>query len=150
MAELELARAARSGETRLAVFIDLDGLKQVNDILGHEEGDRAIASAAAVLRAACRSGDVLGRLGGDEFVVLLGDGADATVARQRIHGALDEFNAASSAAFDLRFSIGAELWNPDQPCSVDELVRRADARMYAHKQSRTDRYDNLIRVPAQA
>lgn len=150
LAEQELTRAGRAGETRLAVFVDLDGLKQVNDVLGHEEGDRAIASAAAVLRAACRSGDLLGRLGGDEFVVLLGDGATATVARQRLHDALDEFNASSSAAFELRFSIGAEMWNPDQPCSVDELVRRADERMYADKQSRVDRYDNLLRVPAKA
>ncbi|CCG03690.1 sensor domain-containing diguanylate cyclase [Blastococcus saxobsidens] len=148
LAEQELARAARAGETRLAVFLDLDGLKQVNDVLGHEEGDRAIASAAAVLRAACRSGDVLGRLGGDEFVVLLGDGADAAVARRRVHEALDDFNAGSSAAFELRFSIGAEPWDPERPCSVEDLVRRADERMYADKQSRTDRYDNLIRVPA--
>ncbi|MDK3256923.1 GGDEF domain-containing protein [Blastococcus capsensis] len=148
LAEQELVRAARTGETRLAVFLDLDGLKQVNDVLGHEEGDRAIASAAAVLRAACRSGDVLGRLGGDEFVVLLGNGADASEARRRVHEALDSFNAGSSAAFQLRFSIGAELWHPERPCSVDDLVRRADERMYADKQSRTDRYDNLIRVPA--
>ncbi|MGY2002557.1 diguanylate cyclase [Blastococcus sp. SYSU DS1024] len=148
LAEQELARAARAGETRLAVFLDLDGLKQVNDVLGHEEGDRAIASAAAVLRAACRSGDVLGRLGGDEFVVLLGDGADAATARSRVQDALDSFNAGSSAAFELRFSIGAELWDPREPCSVEDLVRRADERMYADKQSRTDRYDNLIRVPA--
>ncbi|TQN42873.1 diguanylate cyclase (GGDEF)-like protein [Blastococcus colisei] len=148
LAEQELARAARAGESRLAVFIDLDGLKQVNDVLGHEEGDRAIASAAAVLRAACRSGDVLGRLGGDEFVVLLGDGADEPMARQRVHDALDDFNAGSSAAFELRLSIGAQMWDPEQPCSVEDLVRRADARMYADKQSRTDRYDNLIRVPA--
>ena len=147
LAEQELARAARAGETRLAVFVDLDGLKQVNDVLGHEEGDRAIASAATVLRAACRSGDVLGRLGGDEFVVLLGDGAEAAEARQRVHDALDAFNAGSTAAFELRFSIGTELWTPDQPCSVDDLVRRADERMYADKQSRIDRYDNLIRVP---
>ncbi|MDT0275421.1 GGDEF domain-containing protein [Blastococcus goldschmidtiae] len=148
LAEQELARAARAGETRLAVFIDLDGLKQVNDVLGHEEGDRAIASAAAVLRAACRSGDVVGRLGGDEFVVLFGDGADATMARQRLDAALEDYNAGSSAAFELRFSIGTELWDPEDPCSVEDLVRRADERMYAHKQSRTDRYDNLIRVPA--
>ncbi|WP_346618450.1 sensor domain-containing diguanylate cyclase [Blastococcus montanus] len=148
LAERELARAARNGERRLAVFIDLDGLKQVNDVLGHEEGDRAIASAATVLRAACRSGDVVGRLGGDEFVVLLGDGADEAVVRQRLAAALDDFNAGSSAAFELRFSIGAEAWDPQHPCSVEDLVRRADERMYADKQSRTDRYVNLIRVPA--
>jgi diguanylate cyclase (GGDEF)-like protein len=150
LAEQELARATRNGERRLAVFIDLDGLKQVNDVLGHEEGDRAIASAASVLRAACRSGDVVGRLGGDEFVVLLGDGTDEAEVRRRLAAALDDFNSGSSAAFELRFSIGAEPWDPHRPCSVEDLVRRADERMYADKQSRTDRYANLIRIPAKA
>ena len=71
-------------------------------------------------------------------------------SRRRLTAALDDFNSASSAAFELRFSIGAESWDPHLPCSVEDLVRRADERMYADKQSRTDRYVNLIRIPAKA
>ncbi|MCW2607003.1 MAG: putative Diguanylate kinase, partial [Frankiales bacterium] len=72
-ADAELRRAARQGQERVLLFVDLDGLKQVNDVLGHREGDRAITAAARVLSAAARDGDLVGRLGGDEFVLLLGD-----------------------------------------------------------------------------
>ena len=65
LAEHELERARRQSSARVLLFVDLDGLKQVNDVLGHREGDRAIADAARVLTAASRSSDLVGRLGGD-------------------------------------------------------------------------------------
>jgi diguanylate cyclase (GGDEF)-like protein len=138
LAEHELERARRQSSARVLLFIDLDGLKQVNDVLGHREGDRAIADAAAVLTAASRSSDLVGRLGGDEFVLLLGE-----------DGRADVHNASSGAGFELRLSIGAEVWFPDQACTLDELVRRADAEMYAEKTSRPARHEGLLRVPQQ-
>ena len=69
-------------QARLAALGRLSGLKQVNDVLGHRQGDRAIADAADVLRAAIRPGDVVGRLGGDEFVLLLAAGAHRPLARR--------------------------------------------------------------------
>ena len=147
LAEHELERARRTGSSRVLLFIDVDGLKQVNDVLGHREGDRAIADAAHILTAASRSSDVVGRLGGDEFVLLLGDGDQAEVARQSVADALDAHNAGSGAAFELRLSIGAEVWFPDEACTLDELVRRADAEMYAEKASRPGRHDGLLRLP---
>lgn len=149
LADHELERARRQGSARVLLFIDLDGLKQVNDVLGHREGDRAIADAAAVLTAASRSSDLVGRLGGDEFVLLLGDDGQADVARRRLVEALDAHNAGSGAGFELRLSIGAEVWFPDQACTLDELVRRADAEMYAEKSSRPHRHEGLLRVPEQ-
>jgi diguanylate cyclase (GGDEF)-like protein len=148
LAEHELERARRQSSARVLLFIDLDGLKQVNDALGHREGDRAIADAAAVLTAASRSSDLVGRLGGDEFVLLLGEDGRADVARRRLVEALDRHNADSGAGFELRLSIGAEVWFPDAACTLDELVRRADAEMYAEKSSRPGRHEGLLRVPA--
>ncbi len=147
LAEHELERARRQATARVLLFIDLDGLKQVNDVLGHREGDRAIADAAAVLTAASRSSDLVGRLGGDEFVLLLGEDGQADVARRRLVDALEAHNARSGAGFELRLSIGAEVWFPEQECSLDELVRRADAEMYADKTSRPHRHEGLLRVP---
>lgn len=147
LAEHELARAQRQGQERVLLFIDLDGLKQVNDVLGHREGDRAIVDAARVLTAASRSCDLVGRLGGDEFVLLLGEGGRSEVAGRRVAEALGAHNAASDAGFELRLSLGAELWRPDAPCGVDELVRRADAVMYVDKTSRPARHDGVLRVP---
>lgn len=149
LAEHELERARRAHSARVLLFVDLDGLKQVNDKLGHREGDRAIADAAGVLQAASRSSDIVGRLGGDEFVLLLGDDGQAEGARRRLITALDEHNARSGADFELRLSIGAEVWFPDVACSLDELVRRADEEMYAEKASRPLRGEGVIRLPDQ-
>lgn len=149
LAEHELERARRHGSSRVLLFIDLDGLKQVNDVLGHREGDRAIAAAAAVLTSSSRSADVVGRLGGDEFVLLLGEDGQADLARQRLVEALSAHNLRSDAGFELRLSIGAEVWFPDQACTLDELVRRADAEMYIDKTSRPDRRNGVVRVPEQ-
>jgi diguanylate cyclase (GGDEF)-like protein len=143
----ELERARRAGETRALLFVDVDGLKVVNDVLGHREGDRAIVGAAEVLTRTCRGSDIVGRLGGDEFVLLLADGSDPTRARERLFDALAAFNDTSAAAFELRLSVGSETWRPTDPCSVDELVRRADAVMYADKASRPLRKTSLLRVP---
>ncbi len=146
-ASLELQRATRSDEQRVVLFVDVDGLKQVNDVLGHREGDVAICEAAAVLRKAFRATDSVGRLGGDEFVVLLGTGGDPTVARLRLTTSLSALNAAPGRSFDLRLSVGAETWSPADPCSVEELVRRADAVMYVDKQRRPDRHRGVLRLP---
>ncbi|MCA1711607.1 MAG: diguanylate cyclase [Actinobacteria bacterium] len=143
----ELERARRAGETRGLLFVDVDGLKVVNDVLGHREGDRAIAGAAEVLTRTCRGSDLVGRLGGDEFVLLLGDGGDPQHARERLYASLAGYNEESGAAFELRLSAGSETWRPADPCSVDELVRRADAVMYADKTSRPLRTTSLLRVP---
>jgi diguanylate cyclase (GGDEF)-like protein len=145
VANHEIERARRGQERRGLLFIDVDGLKQVNDGLGHREGDRAIMAAADVLRGCSRSSDVLGRLGGDEFVLLFGDGDSSAVVRQRVLDALEAYNAGSGAGFELRLSIGAEVWYPDTACSLDELVRRADGHMYADKTARPDRLDGLLR-----
>jgi len=149
LAAHELERARRQGTARVLMFIDLDGLKKVNDNLGHREGDRAIIDAAAVLTSASRASDIVGRLGGDEFVLLLGEDGQADVARQRLADALQRHNDRSGARFELRLSIGAEVWFPDQACTLDELVRRADAEMYADKTRRPDRLDGLLRLPMQ-
>ncbi|MFP5220457.1 MAG: diguanylate cyclase [Actinomycetes bacterium] len=148
VAEHELERARRQGTPRVLLFVDLDGLKRVNDALGHREGDRAIADASAVLQASSRSSDVVGRLGGDEFVLLLGDDGKADVGRHRVLEALRRHNERSAAAFELRLSVGAEVWFPDEACTLDELVRRADAEMYAEKSARPHRADGVLRSPA--
>lgn len=147
LAEHDLERARRQGSPRVLLFIDLDGLKQVNDVLGHREGDRAIVDAAGVLTAASRSSDLVGRLGGDEFVLLVGEDGKAGVARRRLMDALEAHNARSSAGFELRLAIGAEVWFPDEACTLDELVRRADAEMYADKTSRPQRLEGMLRLP---
>jgi diguanylate cyclase (GGDEF)-like protein len=146
LAERELELARRQGTTRVVVFVDLDGLKQVNDALGHRQGDRALTALAAVLRAASRRSDLLGRIGGDEFVLMLRDGDTVDTARRRLEEALAEHNAASAEGFELRISIGAALWTPDDDGGdLDDLVRRADVQMYEEKARRPERSEGVVR-----
>jgi diguanylate cyclase (GGDEF)-like protein len=144
----QLERAARDQEPRGQLFMDLDGLKAINDTQGHVEGDRAIAATAQVLRTCTRSGDVLGRLGGDEFVLLLADGAAADLVRDRIALALAAANAVSDAGFDLRLSTGTAEWTPESGWPLDELVRRADADMYVDKDTRRQAGSGVVRAHA--
>lgn len=149
LADHELARARRQGTPRVLLFVDLDGLKRVNDALGHREGDRAIADAAHVLTTASRASDLVGRLGGDEFVLLLGEQGRPEGARRRVLEALAAHNARSGAAFELRLSVGAEVWFPDSADSLADLVRRADEQMYEQKSGRPQRAEGILRVPRQ-
>jgi diguanylate cyclase (GGDEF)-like protein len=147
---LELARqhlllGQRSQRSSLVCFIDLDGLKGINDTLGHEIGDRAITSFARLLRAIFRESDVLARLGGDEFVVFAVDSSDEKAIRARLTAELAAFNAGASAPFELAASVGTALSSPSSPSNIEALLREADENMYAEKQRR--RASRLRSVP---
>ncbi|MFM0296133.1 sensor domain-containing diguanylate cyclase [Paraburkholderia sp. RL17-383-BIF-A] len=119
------------------LFFDLNDFKQINDTLGHAEGDHALKNFADVLRTALRESDVIGRLGGDEFVVLLTDsdrGATQEVTH-RLAQLLDERNAEAQRGYDIRYSVGQIQYDPARHRSVADLLAAADAAMYSHKQA---------------
>lgn len=131
-----LKLAERTRTPFALVFLDLDGMKRINDELGHAQGDRALVETASLLRGLVRQSDVLARLGGDEFVLLLAalDGnADATI-RRRLNERLDLVNAQSGRQYQLSISIGVVIANPATPLDRDELLARADELMYQEKQ----------------
>lgn len=131
----QLMRAARrNDQSCLLFFIDLDGLKKINDAYGHEAGDLAITAAAQVLKAAFRDSDVVARIGGDEFVVLAADieePADGPIAR--IQALVDEFNGSDRCRYPIALSIGAVGCAPRELKPLGELLASADALMYANK-----------------
>ncbi|MDP6353443.1 MAG: diguanylate cyclase [Alphaproteobacteria bacterium] len=145
LAEMRLKQASRDQTRMLVVFIDIDGLKTINDRLGHAEGDRALRDLAEVVTETFRESDVLGRLGGDEFVALVAEGAptrdDGAVHRLQDH--MDAFNADSDRPYVLAASIGVARYDPGAPAPLDQLLSRADTQMYEQKQSRRDRKDVL-------
>ena len=135
----QVVRVAERQKHRLAaLFIDLDGLKGINDGLGHERGDRAIGEAADLLRSTCRATDLIARLGGDEFVVLASDVDDAAIAAltARLEHALVEANRRSNRDYQLSFSFGVASFDPLAPVSMEKLLVEADARMYEAKMRR--------------
>ncbi|HEX5755063.1 MAG TPA: sensor domain-containing diguanylate cyclase [Arenimonas sp.] len=141
LAEPALAAARRREGRCLLAYVDVDGLKRINDEQGHEAGDVLIVDVARVLRAAFRSSDVLARMGGDEFCALVVDTEmDEVQLRQRIDGAFAEFNRGSSRLYPLSSSIGIVTADPAD--HIDELLAQADARMYVEKRARRSRQVN--------
>jgi len=135
LAEQHARVAQRQGEPFAIVFADLNGLKTINDTLGHEAGDRSIRSAAAVLRNTFRDSDVISRLGGDEFVALLVD-TDSTMQKTiagRLLQGLARHNLNEVPALRLSLSIGISFFEPAHPLSVADLMVEADRLMYADK-----------------
>jgi diguanylate cyclase (GGDEF)-like protein/PAS domain S-box-containing protein len=126
--------ARHDGLGHAAIFIDLDGLKAVNDEFGHAAGDRVVVTAADQIRSALRDGDFVGRLGGDEFLVICPHVASAPTAMDianRISSALTITLAIASNEVDMRASIGV-VWTKEA-LDTDSLIARADEAMYESK-----------------
>ncbi len=134
----QVKTAQRDKRPLAVVFVDLDGLKPINDQLGHEMGDRAIAEAGRVLRDACRGADVVARLGGDEFAVVGLDLCPDNFGgfRTRLDEALEQANAESQRSFRLSFSVGVAFLAGGEREGLEELLKRADAAMYEEKRRR--------------
>ncbi|MBP7764350.1 MAG: PAS domain S-box protein [Syntrophaceae bacterium] len=127
--------AVRTRQAMLLFFADLDKLKEINDTFGHQEGDRALVEVAEILKSAFRESDVIGRIGGDEFAVLVTNATAAAggLLSARVQEILDRRNQGQSRGYPLGLSKGVAPYDPDHPCSLDELMSRADERMYRQK-----------------
>lgn len=128
----------RSNKGLAIVYADLDGLKQINDSLGHKEGDRALTKTAELLKETFRSSDVLGRWGGDEFTVLaaLDPEGDINTLVSRLEKKFDSYNALNLVPYKLSLSIGLAQLSPDGTQSMEDLMACADAAMYENKRKR--------------
>ena len=138
--EQMLARARRTYVPVAALFIDLDGFKDVNDSLGHAVGDRLLQAVTARLSAAMRESDSIGRLGGDEFVVLVDgttmDAGPELVAERLLEILRSPFELEDGVPLTLTASIGiAAGLRP----SATELLRDADIALYQAKAAGKDR-----------
>ncbi len=138
LAEQQLLAAGRMKQKALLLYADLDGLKRINDTLGHTEGDRALIDTAGLLRKTFRSSDIIARLGGDEFVVLAIDTADN--ANETILARLQDYlrihNLYGNRHHRLSVSVGIAHFDPARPCTLEELLEQGDKAMYVHKQSK--------------
>ncbi len=131
---LENAATTESAPSVTVAYVDLTGFKAVNDTFGHREGDLVLRAAADRLADAVDSEDLVGRIGGDEFVVVTNrqphDIGDA------LHGAFEQPMVVGRNSHHLGAGVGISTAELDD--SADELVRQADAALYAHKrQART-------------
>ena len=130
-----LAAIRRSESVPVILYADLDGLKVINDSLGHHEGDRALVKAAEIFKEVFRNSDIVARLGGDEFVVLaaIGPDEDAESLTYRLQEKFSACNARRNRSYDLSISVGLAHFDDEENHSIEELMARADRAMYEDK-----------------
>ena len=136
MRELEslIGRVSRYGESAAMLFVDIDGLKRINDSYGHRAGDEALIQVAGVLASAVRTSDCVARLGGDEFGILLAH-VDENSAREtaaRLTSLIDDHEShCDGNRLPLGVAIGVTaIVANDTP---DSVIGRADRAMYREK-----------------
>lgn len=144
----ELKAAERERQHCALFYADLDGMKQINDQLGHAVGDQALSSTADLLRRVFRASDIISRLGGDEFAIFAPDCDEAGVesSRARLGRAIEELNESRICPYRLSISTGASVWNPERPINLTRLLEAADASMYEQKRSARQRSSTRVRM----
>ncbi len=133
LAEQAIKTAKRAQADVALIYFDLDGLKFVNDSLGHQAGDRLIASAGQILKTNFRESDLVARIGGDEFTVLAVGGESPKKMLARLQQAVDRFNAENPTLPALAFSQGTVRSFPESDKPLFQLMAEADALMYQEK-----------------
>ena len=122
------------GDNVCCVMFDLNGLKKVNDTLGHVTGDMLIKGFADILKRSVRGNDFIGRYGGDEFAAVIYDAGDNNLCRifDRIKGNVHKFNEANPG-MPLSFAYGYSSACGREGCTMLQLLKEADANMYCNK-----------------
>lgn len=140
--EQALARAQRNHQSLAVMFLDLDHFKQINDTLGHDQGDELLKAVAVRLAECVRQEDTVSRLGGDEFVVVLPEitrAGDAAIVAQKIVEAIRLPVKLDRQELHITTSVGLAVY-PLDGGDVGSLMKNADSAMYRAKESGRDRY----------
>jgi diguanylate cyclase (GGDEF)-like protein len=132
----EMRRNHRYDEPFTVAYLDIDHFKNVNDTMGHAEGDKLLRQVATVIAAAIRETDTVARLGGDEFALLLpetaGDSALSVAAKVR-----QRLGSDVESRWPVSFSMGLVTYLKS-PATIDEVIGRADRLMYQVKDGSKD------------
>ena len=130
-AEQELRHVKRSGGVITVIFMDLNGMKKINDTYGHDMGDSVLVIVAQALRETFRDSDIIGRIGGDEFVVVALNAAMDTA--QPMIKRLQERLKNCDSPFEVSLACGVVEYNPENDLSLAQLLKQADQAMYEDK-----------------
>jgi diguanylate cyclase (GGDEF)-like protein len=150
LAEQQLKAANREKTKLWFIFIDIDGMKSVNDTYGHSEGDKSLTTTANILKNTFRESDVIARIGGDEFVVMITGTNEINGCGMidRLHENLHAHNASAKNRYRLSLSAGMVYCDHgERPCNLEELLKKADELMYESKRSKT-RHCNTCEMDA--
>jgi two-component system cell cycle response regulator len=140
--EAAVQERCESGKRFGVLFMDIDHFKSVNDRYGHQIGDRVLAALGTTLRSTLRPEDGIGRYGGEEFVALIGDAGpeSARLVAERLRVQIETMPPISGGPRQVTLSVGTTVYDPlKHPESPVDLMRRADAALYAAKRAGRNR-----------
>jgi len=134
----QLKLAKRNKTKILLAYLDVDNFKNINDSFGHEEGDKVLKEVVKLFKSTLREIDIICRMGGDEFLLILPDSSlrDIPLIKERLNKNLERLNQILDKPYKIKFSIGFSCYDPDNPQSIDELIKIADKKMYEEKSSK--------------
>ena len=123
--------ASRKNRPMLLLMCDVRGLARINEAQGHDAGDEVLKRVASLLKQTYREADIVARVGADEFTVLALEAAAAheNLLASRLRRRLAELRGETGKADDLRMRVGVARWDPAEPCTVKELLDRAEEHM---------------------
>jgi diguanylate cyclase (GGDEF)-like protein/PAS domain S-box-containing protein len=136
LADQQCKLATRKKRTMALVYIDVDGLKKINDELGHDAGDQALVDTAKIFKKTFRESDIIARIGGDEFVVLLDElpkPNDESTIINHLQDNIKKHNELGIRKYELLISIGVAYYDGEHPCDISKLLQQADEAMYKNK-----------------
>ena len=133
--EQQIKNAKRKKTPILLLYLDVDNFKYINDTFGHQEGDKVLKEAVKLFKSTLREVDIICRLGGDEFLLIFPEGSlnDVPLIRERINKNLKKLNQKLNKPFKIDFSVGISYYDQSDPLSLEELIHRADQKMYEDK-----------------
>ncbi len=134
----EIHESKASNATLTVCFVDVNGLKYVNDTFGHREGDKLILNVSGILKSSIRKMDIVSRIGGDEFLIIFPKTTinEAEKVWNRIHKKIDKMNKNKDHSYDISLSHGFSEYKGDIPISIEKLIHHADEKMYKEKYKR--------------
>lgn len=152
LARHALRGARREREAVCLIFIDLDGLKTINDQYGHDAGSDQIRAVAVLLENSFRDSDIIGRMGGDEFCVLAvgANAPDALRRVQQLETRVRDFNQRSRQPFTMSISVGIAQLDSLTAEGLERALHRADQEMYRVKNAKKQAIGGFARLAAHA
>ena len=136
-----ISKAEKQGVGVWVFSIDMDNLKKINDLYGHNEGDKAIKAVASLMTKCTAEGGICSRFGGDEFVAVIAetDGADSFY--EKVSRSIAEYNRRSKSPYDVSISCGYKAGKPKTLKEIDDLMKASDREMYTQKRKHHSRRD---------
>jgi diguanylate cyclase (GGDEF)-like protein len=128
----------RLNKSVMMMFIDMDGLKMINDTYSHEEGDNGLKQLARAIKLSCRNGEIYARFGGDEFIIFAPDVTEegAKALADSIQAQMAEYNATSGKPYPVAASIGWHITQVESDSTLYPLITAADKKMYEDKKKK--------------